>query len=596
MTAATVAGEARGRGRPATLGALLERAAGSLAGVRFLDRDERPDFQRYADLLAGARAVARGLAARGLAGGDRVALVLPTGADFYHAFFGALLAGLVPVPLYPPVRLGRLAEYHERTAAMLRACGAALVVSDARVGRLLGVALAAARPRAGQVTAQALRAAGEGAAGAESGPPADPDAPAFLQFSSGTTGAPRPVTLTHRQVLANVDAIVAAILAAHPEGPGCRHAGVSWLPLYHDMGLVGCVLTALAHPADLTLLPPELFVARPAAWLRAISRWRATVSPAPNFAYALCADRVPDEERAGLDLSSWRVALNGAEPVTPEVLQRFVARFVPVGFRPEALTPVYGLSEATLAVTFAPLDQPFRAARFDVRALAAGRARPSAGDGRALVALGRPLPGLALRIAGEDGAPLSEGRVGRVLVRGPSVMAGYWDEAAETARVLDADGWLDTGDLGFLHDGELFLHGRRKDLIVLRGRNHAPQEVEQALDGLPGVRPGCAAALGVVPPGGDGEVLMLLVERARTATPRDDEALAGAIRDAVSERTGLVPAQVVLLPPGTLPRTSSGKLRRAAARQAWEAGTLRPPGRVTPLRMLAALVRSRLAR
>jgi len=361
------------------------------------------------------------------------------------------------------------------------------------------------------------------------------------------------------------------------------------------MGLVGCVLVAMAHPADLTLLPPELFVARPAAWLRAITRWRATVSPAPNFAYALCADRVTDEERAELDLSSWRVALNGAEPVTPEVLRRFVARFVRTGFRPAALTPVYGLAEATLAVTFAPLDRPFQAATFEARALAAGRARPAA-EGQALIALGRPLPGMELRIAADDGAPVPDGEVGRVLVRGPSVMAGYWDQPGETARVLDRDGWLDTGDLGFLHDGQLFLHGRRKDVIVLRGRNHAPQEVEQALDGLPGVRPGCAAAIGVVPPGGDGEVLVLLVERARTATARDDEVLAGAIRDAVVERSGLVPEQVVLLAPGTLPRTSSGKIRRAAARAEWEAGTLRPPLRMTPLELLKELVRSRLAR
>jgi len=570
-----------------TLPALLERAAAFARGVRFLDAAEGDGTRlSYAELAARARGVAGALQSRGLARGDRVAIVLPTAPAFYDAFFGALRAGLVPVPLYPPVRLGRLDEYQERTAAMLRASGARLVLTDRRIRRLLGRAVA----RAGGVACEAVDGL---SVRAPSSVEPSPDDVAFVQFSSGTTAAPKPVALTHRQVLANVAAIRGALLEAWPESAAFAHVGVSWLPLYHDMGLVGAVLVALSRPGELVLIPPELFVARPAVWLRAVSRFGGTISPAPNFAYALCAERVRDDELAGVDLSSWVVALNGAEPVTPEALARFVERFAPYGFRPEALTPVYGLAEATLAVTFSPLRERFRRACFDRDALVREGVARAAPDGQPLASLGRPLPGFAVRIAGRSGAPLPDGRLGRVLVRGPSVMRGYLGLPAATAAALRG-GWLDTGDTGFLHDGELYLYGRAKDLIVLRGRNYAPQDVEQAIEGVAGVRAGCSAAVGLLSPRGHGEELVIFVERARGAG-EPDAAVAERVRRRVAARTGLAPAAVHVLAPGTLPRTSSGKIRRGEAARRFLAGELRPPRRAYALALARELLRSQLA-
>ncbi len=531
--------------RHATLQSALEQAARSRWGLTFLAAQERETELSFAALYARAQRAAGGLRELGVEPGDRVAIVLPTGADFMDAFFGAVLAGAVPVPLYPPVRLGRMEEFHRRTARMLKACGARLVVSDARVSRLLGVAVANARPALG------LHAVPRGSPFAAA---ARPDDVLLIQFSSGTTVDPKPVALTHRNVLANVAAIETIV-------PGDdAQAGVSWLPLYHDMGLIGCLLLAIDRPGPLTLIPPEVFLARPALWLRAISRKRATISVAPNFAYGLCVRRVRDAELAGVDLSSWRFALNGAEPVAPAVLRRFSERFAGHGFDPRALMPVYGLSEASLAVSFTP----------------PGRGPRSVASGaRELASVGMPLPGIEVDIRG-----------GRIFVRGPSVMREYFGNPTATAAAV-SKGWLDTGDLGFEHEGELFVSGRAKDVVILHGRNHAPQEFEDALDGAPGVRPGCAAAVGLSTP--EGEELVLLVET-------DGAADAEQISARVTERTGVRPHAVRLLAPGTLPRTSSGKLRRGEALRQLQAGELRPPDRVTLVHLAKETARSLLAR
>jgi len=554
--------------------------------VRFLDRRETGGERlSYGELFARARGVAGALQRLGLRPGERVALVLPTAPFFFDAFFGAVLAGGVPVPLYPPIRLGRMDEHRAQTAAMLRACGARLVLSDRRIQRLLGAAVVDGKPDLGSATMEEL----------EVHPPSpvevSPDDVAFIQFSSGTTVEPKPVCLTHRQILANVRAILAAIQAAYPDTGAEPHVGVSWLPLYHDMGLVGAVLGAVELPGELILIPPELFIARPAIWLRALSRYRGTISPAPNFAYALCAKRVRDDELAGVDLSRWSVALNGAEPVTPAVIESFVERFARYGLRREALTPVYGLAEATLAVTLSDLRSPFRRRRFDRDALVRRATAIPASEGQELVSLGPPLPGFALRIIDDEGHDAPAGQVGRVLVRGPSVMLGYHGMPERTAATL-RDGWLDTGDTGFVHENQLYLYGRAKDLIVLRGHNHAPQDVEQVLHDVDGLRAGCVAAVGIV--GHEGEALFLFVERARNAR-RDDGSIAQAVSRTVSERTGLVPERVLVLGAGTLPRTSSGKIRREETRRRFLAGTLTPPRRVTILYLLREMLRSHAA-
>lgn len=570
---------------PETLNQLLERAATvPETGLRLVDRRERSQWAGWDDIYRSAAGVASGLTRLGVEPGQRVALIYPTGREFFDAFFGILLAGAVPVPLYPPVRLGRLDEYHARTAAMLRAADARLVLADRRVRRILGRTIAAARPPLGCLALRSLpRATARPVA-------VEPSALALVQFSSGTTVDPKPVALSHRAVLAHVR----TLNRFWPDTAELTQSGVSWLPLYHDMGLIGCVFPALERPAVLTLLAPEVFVVRPAVWLRALSRYRATISVAPNFAYGLCVDKIRDEELEGVDLSAWRVALNGAEPVAPSVLRAFQERFARWGFRPEALTPVYGLSEATLGVTFSALDRPFRSQRFDRDLLAAeGRAKQDAA-GIELVSVGRPLPGIDVEIRDGTGRALSADRVGRVLARGPSIMEGYLGRPEATARALE-DGWLDTGDLGFVHDGELFLTGRAKDVVILRGRNYLPVEIEHAVEDVAGFRRGCAVAVSWLPEGAPGERLLLFVEHRQDATATAITGLPAACVEAVLAATGLKPDEVVVLEPGTLPRTSSGKLRRQATLERHLAGELLPPERVTPLLLTGALAGSALA-
>ena len=515
-----------------------------------------------------------------------MALIYPTGLEFFHAFFGITLAGAVPVPLYPPVRLGRLDEYHQRTAEMLRASGAVLVLTNKTLRRLLGPTLEKARPELG------CRLLEELPSGLPTTVATGPEDLALVQFSSGTTVQPKPVALSHRAVLAQVDLLNANWPEPEEEG-ALKPSGVSWLPLYHDMGLIGCVFPALERPGTLTLLGPEVFVTRPATWLRTISRYRATISVAPNFAYGLCVEKIRDEELEGVDLSTWRVALNGAEPVAPRVLRSFQERFAKWGFRPEALTPVYGLSEATLAVTFSDLQRPFRTVHLDREHLAEGRAQLDP-NGQELVSVGCPLPGVDVEIRDSSGHEVREGRVGRVWTKSPSLMTGYLGRPEATAEAL-REGWLDTGDVGFLREGELFLTGRAKDLLILRGRNHSPVEIEQAMDGVPGVRKGCAVAVSYLPDGGDGEVLLLFVEHRAEVEDSELEAMPAACAEAALSASGLRLDEVHVVAPGTLPRTSSGKLRRQATLLRHQEGALEPPRKVTPLFLAGALARSALA-
>jgi acyl-CoA synthetase (AMP-forming)/AMP-acid ligase II len=574
---AILSGAAAPTPKHATLVSALHEAARSEAALTFVDLHEREERLPFSAIRDRAEASARALIAHGVRPGDRVAIVAPTGPSFMDAFFGALLAGAVAVPLYPPVRLGRLDEYHASTARMLAAAEVAVVLADARVRRLLGVPVARARPPLGCVAIEELA----GCSAPVALPAVAGEALAIIQYSSGSTVDPKPVALSHANVLAQCAALEALLLGNARPGAPLRRAGVSWLPLYHDMGLIGALLSAVCVPADLVLVPPEHFLARPALWLRAIARHRATVSPAPNFAYAYAAKRVTDAQLAGVDLSCWQFALNGAEPVSPAAIDRFVERFAPYGFDARAMRPVYGLAEAALAVTF-PTGPV--------------RARPHGDAQRAIVSVGAPIPGASIRICDDAGAIVATGVVGRVQVRGPSLMRGYFARPAETARAI-ADGWLDTGDLGFVEEGELYVCGRAKDVIVIRGANHAPQTFEEPLDQVRGVRPGCAVAVGWTPPEGDGEVLVLLVERlAEGADERPGEpALEARIRAAVADHSGIRPEIVRVLAPGTLPRTSSGKLRRGEALRRFAAGELDAPTEPTPLRMAAALVRSTLA-
>jgi fatty-acyl-CoA synthase len=570
------------RGAPAirpkneTLNEMLAAAAQSGMSLFFVNRKEQDLEVPMARIREEALSIAADLTDRGVRKGDRVAVVLPTCPEFVQCFFGVLCAGAVPVPLYPPVRLGRFDEYHRKTAAMLEAVDAALVVTDERIRRFLGAAVEISAPRLGCVNASSL--GGTNSVDME----VAADDVALIQFSSGTTNDPKPVALTHANLLSNLAAIERYLIDDE-----ANRVGVTWLPLYHDMGLIGNLLSAFYTPAPLVLLPPELFVAVPGAWLRAISRHRGTVTAAPNFAFGLCLKRIRDEELDGVDLSSWRVSLNGAEAVSAAVQRRFNERFARWGLRTASLTPCYGMAEASLAVTFKPPGTSFRTLGVDAEKLAAeGVAGP--GD-KELVSVGRPLAGVEVEIRDAAGVSLPPGRVGHVFVRGPSVMVGYFGRNDLTNQALHGD-WLDTGDLGFTHDGELFLCGRHKDIIVVRGANHAPEEFEAALDGLQGVRTGCAVAVGFVPAGQDDEALAMLVETSSDTSPT----LADDVASRVEERTRIRPTHVELLAPGTLPRTSSGKLRRREARNQWLVGTLTPPNKVSAVRLLAAAANGEL--
>jgi acyl-CoA synthetase (AMP-forming)/AMP-acid ligase II len=458
------------------------------AHLLLYDDQDRLSTLSFAELLAGASAVARGLAARGICRGDRVALMLPTGREFFFSFLGTLLEGAIPVPLYPPFRADRIEEYALRQTAILQNADAALITfrEVGRLARLLKpkVASLTVVATAEQLAAQEARQAPSRVAHA--------DDVALIQYTSGSTGDPRGVVVTHRALLANMRAI------GHGTAVRDDDVVVCWLPLYHDMGLIGCWLFALYYGLPMVTLSPLAFLRRPERWLWAFHRHRGTLSPAPNFAYELCVRKVSDAAIAGLDLSTWRVALNGAEPISAETVERFSARYAPHGFRPEAMMPVYGLAECTVALTFAPAGRAPRIELVDRDAFQkAKRAEPASKDELnplQFVSVGRALPEHEIRIVDDNDQLLEERLEGHVQFRGASAMQGYYRNPEATSVVRTADGWYRTGDLGYLAEGELYITGRVKDLIIKAGRNIYPQEVELAA-GVEGVRRGCVAAL-----------------------------------------------------------------------------------------------------
>lgn len=358
------------------------------------------------------------------------------------------------------------------------------------------------------------------------------------------------------------------------------------------MGLVGCLYMGLSYPATMTFMGPEMFLAQPAMWLQAISKYKAVLSPAPNFAYGLCLHKIKDKELQGVDLSSWLLALNGAEPIDVETVTRFIERFTPYGFRRTAMAPVYGLAEAGLGVSFPVLGQETLFTEFDRDALST-QGQALAGEGRKLPSVGRALPGLSIEVRDPDGVPLPQGLVGKIMVAGPSITRGYFQDEEMTASIIGKDGWLDTGDLGFFFEDNLYIAGRAKDLIIIRGRNYAPQEFEDPLYELAGVRLGCTVAVSTSVEG-QGEQLIILAEKdPRVERPEPD--IVAEVKTRLLKAASLDPWHVELLEPGTLPRTSSGKLRRSEALRQFLAGELTPPEKITTLRILKEVGKSQLA-
>ena len=523
-------------------------------GFWFIDRKENERRYTYSLLWKNAQRFAQHLRQTGVQDGERVAIILPTCEAFLDAFFGCHLANAVPVPLYPPVRLGRIDEYLERTQAMLRGCDAKMIVSNKRVLRIVGRRLSEALGSLVVLDVASLQTSST-ATSAPTLPTGNQIA--LVQFTSGSTSDPKGVALTHAQLLANAQAVAAHI----PKTPGSPIVGVCWLPLYHDMGLVGCVCVAALVSGNLALLGPETFLQNPSLWLRAISRHRAIISPAPNFAYGLCVDKIADDQMQGVDLSSWRMALNGAEPLAPRVLERFNARFSKWGLRPEALTPVYGLAEAALAVTFSQIDLPYIVSRYDRAAMAEGLAER--GGTMDLVSVGRPLDGYRVQVRDKERNALEERRVGHVWISGPSLMEGYVSPRGAAVQ----DGWFDTGDLGFIDEDNLYITGRDKDIVVHRGKNHAAHDIEHACDEVPGVRKGCVVAVSSIDDAGEHAYVF-----AEARDPRPT--LANECRKAIRSHAGIDIERIRIVAPGTLPRTSSGKLRRHETLRRYENGTL----------------------
>ncbi|MCC7416086.1 MAG: AMP-binding protein [Acidobacteria bacterium] len=544
----------------ATIGEALLAAAGSARGIEAIEHDGCASRIPYASLLADALGIAAALRTRGLATGDRVALVVPEVGDFVRAFFGIAAAGLLPVPLCPPAHAGDLPTWTRQSRHVLQASRASAVIASDGVAALLDVA---------GLDGRAILPAGTLRTHAPLAAPVrvDAAAPALLQFTSGSTAAPKGVVLTHASLGANIAAI------AGPAGIAARadDIGVSWLPLYHDMGLIGMLLTAVHSRADIVLMSPVLFLKRPTAWLDAISHYRGTVSFAPNFAYDLCLRRVKPSQIDALDLSSWRVAGCGAEPVRTDTLRAFADRFARAGFRESSVMSSYGLAEHSLAVAFSG-----GGIREDVvdadRLVREARAVPATGASASVVriaACGAAFPGHDLRIVDDRGQPLPERHVGAIAARGPSVMQGYFEDPIATAEAL-RDGWLYTGDLGYLADGRLFVCGRTKELIIRQGRKYHPPDLEAAIAELPGLRSSGILVFGISRLPDDDEVVALVEVRASVPPGQ----VVDQVRRRVRETAGLELNRVIVAPPGTIPRTTSGKVRRAEARDRVLAGTL----------------------
>lgn len=568
-----------------------ERQPEDRAHTFLLDGETTEETLSYRELAERARAIG-GLLQQAGARGEPVLLLFPPGLEYVTAVLGCLCAGAIAVPAYPPDP-SRLARTLPRLAALVADAQARFALTTAAIRSLAEVIGAQAAPLQ-SLTWLSVEDATEGAARVWQDPAATPDTLALLQYTSGSTGTPRGVMLSHANLIHNS----AAIHRCFEHGPHSR--GVIWLPPYHDMGLIGGVLQPLFGGFPVVLLSPLAFLAKPLRWLQAISRYRATTSGGPNFAYDLCVRKTTPEERAALDLSSWDLAFNGAEPIHVETLDRFAQAFAPAGFRREAFYPCYGLAEGTLIVSGGKKARAIAARTFRKAALARGEAlvplvsTPAAQAPeepvQTLVGCGQNLLGQELLVVDpESRRPVPEGRVGEIWVQGPSVAQGYWKRAGETAETFQArradtgaEGYLRTGDLGFLLEGELFVTGRIKDLIIIRGRNLYPQDIEQtAVACHPALRPGCAAAFAVEASGeggggGEGPERLVLVLEADTKKAFDAPALLATLRRVVAEEYEVQVQAVVLLGPGQIPKTSSGKIQRRACREQFLAGGLEP--------------------
>lgn len=542
------------------------RAHGSRPHLHLWQSDDEEKTFSYADLDSSARRAAAGLMAAGLEPGSRVAIMLPTEFDFFAAFFAVLMTGCIPVPVYPPFRPAQIEEHLRRQAGILRNAQACMLITDSRIRPLATLLKGLVDDLASITTVAELSRDGI----STSPLPASAETIALIQYTSGSTGDPKGVVLTHANLLANIRAMGEVMQATSHD------RFVSWLPLYHDMGLIGAWLGTLYYGVPAVIMPPLAFMARPSRWLKSIHRHRATLSAAPNFAYELCLKSIRDEDIEGLDLSSLRMVANGAEPVSPHTIARFTERFGRYGFRPEAMAPVYGLAESSVGLAFPPMGRVPITDRVDrVRLARDGQAVPAAReDATALefVACGQALPRHQIRIVDEAGSEVPDRRQGRLEFKGPSATEGYFRNEETTRTLFDGE-WLDSGDLAYVVDGDVYLTGRIKDMIIRAGRNIYPHELEEAAGAVEGVRKGCVAVFASRDEHSATERLIVMAET-RLTDAAEKNALREKIVQASMSLLEMPPDEIALVPPRTVPKTSSGKIRRSAARTLFESGEL----------------------
>jgi fatty-acyl-CoA synthase len=550
---------------PETLPQALRHAAEKFGhrGVRIYDRGGRKGTRHgFAELFELASAAAKRWASLGVEPRDRVVVCLPTSWEWMEGWFGAILRGAWPVAAPAPGAMGsseaqirRVAETAERIGAKRVLCSAGFRDQLVKLG-LNHVLDAVVTPEEFGKTSPAT---GVGF------PETAPDDVAFLQLTSGSTGSPRAVMIPQRGVLHNNDAINHSIGAPHgASAETFLESVVAWLPLYHDMGLVGCLWYGIRSGYEIDLLEPRTFLARPGMWLNKFSRNGLCMAPAPNFAYQLCVERLRDADLGDIDLSGWRAAMTGAEMVQPETTSAFCETFAPTGFRPESFRPCYGLAEGTLAVTIDTRGE-------GVRTLPVPESAEGAGQSD-VVSTGGAIRDTEVRVAAPDGSALPDGRIGEVRVKGPGVFLGYYNDAEATAEGLE-DGWLRTGDLGFLADGELYLTGRVKDVLIIRGTNVMPHELERLADGVTGGGGTQRSGAFSVPRGVEGEQPVVVIESGE----RDAATLAAQeqeIRSRIGRYLGLPLADLVFVRRGRIPKTTSGKVRRRELAELYRDGRL----------------------
>jgi 1-acyl-sn-glycerol-3-phosphate acyltransferase len=521
----------------------------------------------YRQLSESARAVAGGLQARGLAKGDRAALMLPTSPDFFEAFFGILYAGGVPVPIYPPARMSQLEDHLRRQSGILENSQAKILITVTQARSVAALMTASVEEsRASVVTVEELKALN-----AKLSPQTlSREDLALIQYTSGSTGQPKGVMLTHGNLLANVRAMIGGLQATS------RDVLISWLPLYHDMGLIGAWLATMYASVPVVIMSPLAFLSNPSRWLKAISVHRGTISVVPNFAYELCVRRIVDSDLEGVDLSSLRFLGNGAEPVRANSLRAFAERFAKFGLNAGAIAPVYGLAECSVGLAFSPPGRGLLTQRIDRDALRRARevapADPDDDTALEIVACGRPLPNHEARIVDETGREVGEDHEGLLQFRGPSTTQGYFRNKAATDLLFAGD-WLQSGDYAYISGGDIYITGRRKDLIIRAGRNIHPADIEESVQDVPGVRRGCVAAFGA-PDADTGTDKVVIVAETRERDDGRRQIMRDQIAEAASKVLDGAPDEVVLVGPNRVAKTSSGKIRRADTKNLYLAGTL----------------------